>query len=876
MAAERVDLDTLVDYRQAYEAALEGVKLNGLNLLAICPFHADKNASLSVELRTGKYHCFACGASGNYVDFYARMHDIPTSEAYKAILQAHGVEPSGDKRTVAAGYTVQMYALEKRLPVELLTGLCRMTSAKERSGVGYVRIPYMDESGNEIIFRKRYAPGSDPRFKWKAGSAGKIGLYGEWTLARIRELGYAILVEGESDTQTLWHIGLPAIGCPGASMFKAAFAPMLEGLKLYIHVEPDQGGQTFLRHTLQELHNGYFAGEVYQWSCRAFGHKDPSALYIAAGAEEAKAQISQAVASAKPIDLDHFLEAVPEAIQGAPVQLRIPEGYMLSDGGVATFDPQTHEPAVFCRTPLLITRRLRGLDTGEERIEVAFKRDKEWHSSVQARSMVFQSRSITELSKLGLTVTSENAKTIVRYLGALEAENIDLIPRCDSTTHLGWQTGNRFLPSHGGDIVVDVDPSMQGYVNGYSQAGTLERWLKSVDTLRNNAVFRFILAASFAAPLLRPLNQRLFMVYNWGSSKGGKTAALRTALSAWGDPDRIIGNFNATNVALERMAGFYCDLPLGIDERQLAGDNQTRVERLVYMLSDGQGRARGSKAGGLQATSSWRTIILATGEEPLTTETSMTGVSTRVLELYGAPFASREQAAETYALTSAQYGTAGPAFIERLTATSLAELRMVFETVRDYVSYVIGGSAEHSASIAVVGTADVLLEQWLYGRDYDNACRKTCAMIDRIVAALRSDEAKDVNEYAVQFVYDWIMSNVDSFGKGYKGARQLGFIEGDSALIYPSIFSEALTKAGYSSRKTQKYMAEQGYIETAQSADGKTTTSVVRWVGKHTCRVISVDLKKIAPSGSTDKTEPNIEDEEFKSASIDGLSLFDK
>lgn len=871
----RVELDQLIDYRQAYEAALDKCKVSGNNMTAICPFHADKNASLSVELRTGKFHCFACGASGNYVDFYARTHgDMSTSEAYREILQAHGVEPSGEKRTVAAGYSVTLYSIEKRLPMELLTGLCRMSNAKERSGVAYAKLPYMDEHGNEVTYRKRYAPGSTPRFKWKAGSAGHIGLYGEWTLARIRELGYVILVEGESDTQTLWHLGLPALGCPGASMFKATFAPMLEGLRVYIHVEPDQGGQTFLSHTLGALHDGYFLGEVFQWSCRAFAQKDPSALYISVGAEETKARIEQAIASAAPIDLDHYTQAVPEAIQGAPVQLRTPEGYMLTDGGVAIFDPQTHEPAVFCRTPLLITRRLHGLDTDEERIEIAFKRDGEWHSSIQARSMVFQSRSITELAKLGLTVTSENAKLLVRYLGALEAENISLIPRCDSTTHLGWQVGNRFLPSCGGDLVVDVDPSMQGYVNGYSPAGTLEAWLGGVDPLRSNPTFRFIVSAAFAAPLLRLLNQRLFMLYNWGGSKGGKTAALRMALSAWGDPDRIVGNFNATAVALERMAGFYCDLPLGIDERQLAGDNQVRVERLVYMLSAGQGKARGTKAGGLQATSTWKTIILATGEEPLTTEASMTGVSTRVLELYGSPFASQEAASGTYAFTAAQYGTAGPAFVERLIAEPAQELRDVFDTVREYVASIIGRSTEHAASIAVIGTADILVDQWLYGRSYSDACTAACRMLDAVVSSLRTDEARDVNEYAVQFVHDWIMSNADSFTSCPRSGRQLGVIDGDRALVYPSLLSDALVRARYSPRKTLKYMAEHGMVATATEADGKITTSVIRWVDKRTCRVVDIDLKRAMPAQEDE--ERDVSTEGWKSANEDVLSLFDK
>ena len=67
----------------------------------------------------------------------------------------------------------------------------------------------------------------------------------------------------------------------------------------------------------------------------------------------------------------------------------------------------------------------------------------------------------------------------------------------------------------------------------YCQNGTFEKWVEHMAPHRSRQKFRFILAASFAAPLLRIVKQRIFFVYNWGGSKGGKTAALKAALSAW-------------------------------------------------------------------------------------------------------------------------------------------------------------------------------------------------------------------------------------------------------------------------------------------------------------------------------------------------------
>ena len=88
----------------------------------------------------------------------------------------------------------------------------------------------------------------------------------------------------------------------------------------------------------------------------------------------------------------------------------------------------------------------------------------------------------------------------------------------------------------------------------YCQNGTFQKWLEIMEPNRKRDKFRFILAASFTAPLLRIIRQRIFLFTTGAAAKGGKTAALKAALSAWGDPERLMVNFNATQVGLERTA----------------------------------------------------------------------------------------------------------------------------------------------------------------------------------------------------------------------------------------------------------------------------------------------------------------------------------
>ncbi len=847
---DSVNLDQVVDYRAEYTAVIQKYKITGDNLVGLCPFHQDRNDSFSVDLKTGKWHCFAEDEGGNFVTFWAKYQGIDTKEAYKEILARYGITPEHERQaqqTNASGlgsYTLERYSFDKRLPADFLRDTCRVDTGRDRDGTEYLRMPYFFEDGKEAAIRKRYAK---KEFRWMRGSKGKICLYGEWRLPGIRKAGYAVLVEGESDTQTLWYLGIPAIGIAGASMFKDYQTIGLQDLKLYIHKEPDGGGDTFYRKLTHALADTGFTGEVYVWSCQSLGKKDPSDVYLAHGKEEAAKLIREALKRAKAVDLE--AEMREEPITGAPLSLRTPEGWIFSDKGISWIDPKTHTPANVCRTPILLTQRLKSLETGDEKMEVAFKRDGEWQRAIYPRSVIFSSRSITALADLGCTITSENSKNVVKFLGALESENIDIIPKNDATSTFGWQPGRRFIPGHDDGITLDIDPSQRGMAAAYCQNGTMERWIEHMAPHRSREKFRFILAASFAAPLLRIVKQRIFFVYNWGGSKGGKTAALKAALSAWGDPDRLMVNFNATQVGLERTAAFYCDLPLGIDERQLAGNNQGALEKIVYMIASGTGKIRGAKSGGIQTVHQWRTVALATGEEPLSTETSQTGVSTRVLEIYGGPFDNEQDAALMHQQAAMDCGWAGPAFIEHILQMDEREIVERYEDMQRYIRETSQGkNGSHIAGIAAVALADSLIDEWFFGGNP----RESVAEAKRMAASILINQVEanttDVNENAVQFIVDWVLANRSYFGANAIGTC-LGFTSEteNTAYIFPSMLNQALTKAGYSPRKTMKYMAERDLIGTdTDRKTGKKQYSIIKWFGTRSARFVEFHIGKLA------------------------------
>lgn len=878
MAAREINIDDFVDYASEYKAAIKDAKITGDQLIGRCPFHDDNKDSFSADIKTGKCHCFAGCIDGNFISFYAKLNDTDTKTAYKDILGKYGKleEAKKSKKPKFEELTVKEYALSKGFGKDnedFLRNTCRILDGKDRDGTRYVKMPYYNEDGKAEVFRKRYG---NKEFRWSQGSSGKLILYGAWRLPEIRNgAKWLILVEGESDTQSLWYMQIPALGVPGASNFKAPMVEALNGLDVYIHVEPDQGGKTFFEKVCRILKDNNFTGRLFSWSCQQFGVKDPSELFMKEGKAEAYSKITRAKDDAKLINFDNLAELIPEAVKGAPVHLRQPDGWMFTDHGISHIDEKTAIPRVVCRTPILLTKRLRSLETGEEKIEVAFKRDDVWHKAIFPRSTVFTSRSIIQLADLGATVTSENAKYVIKFLEALEAENIDIIDKAESASTFGWHTRGRFMPGHADDITLDVEPSLRSWATAYHSNGTLEEWVAMIRPHRERLRFRFILASAFAAPLLRILSQRIFLIYNWCNSRGGKTAALKAALSVWGDPERLMANFNATQVALERMAGFYNDLPIGIDERQLAGNKQETLEKIVYMLASGTGRARGSKAGGLQMLSTWRTVAIMTGEEPLTTETSQTGISTRILELYGEPFDNEMDASRMHQATMQHYGHAGNEFIDRLIETDEKNLLEIYGKITDTIYKLANGaSGSHIAGIAAVALADLMIDTWIFNDGertdklaYSDESWNKAIEMAKMVIDEQASNVSDVNENAAQYVNEWILSNQSQFNE--RAITCYGTIDDEKAYIFTSILNQVLRKAGYSPRKTIKYLAEQGIIATTTESNGKKVYSVVKKYAGQPSRFVEFDLAKYNQLFESCKTAPSASDDGFYEVSKD-------
>lgn len=88
----------------------------------ICPFHNDKNPSMSVDPRRQTYTCWSCHNSGNVFNFYEQIENVSFREALKALGDKAGVKIS-DSSTVSNKYTkyYDIYELAQKYYQLMLT-----------------------------------------------------------------------------------------------------------------------------------------------------------------------------------------------------------------------------------------------------------------------------------------------------------------------------------------------------------------------------------------------------------------------------------------------------------------------------------------------------------------------------------------------------------------------------------------------------------------------------------------------------------------------------------------------------------------------------------------------------------------------------------
>lgn len=443
----------------------------------------------------------------------------------------------------------------------------------------------------------------------------------------------------------------------------------------------------------------------------------------------------------------------------APIKLKC-KNYICNDLGVVKSEfnqvLMTSVDTVVCTHPILPVERLINIDTNTEKVKLAFYKDKKWQTVIAEKNTLASKSKILQLANTGIEVNENNAKELIIYISDLLTINTETIPCNKAITHLGW-TGNEFIPYTEG-YKFDGDRSFEPVFKNIKEKGDCEVWIDTIRELRKNEVIHFLVASSFASILIEKLHINPFIVHLWGKSGTGKTVALIIAMSVWGNPrvGQLVKNLNSTNVGLERLSAFLNNIPFAGDELQAIKNKYTDFNELIYKLTQGEGKSRGTVDGGIAEQLKWSCAFLTTGEEPITSEYSKEGVKNRVVEIEeNKPLLDDKLSGnDVCKILFDNYGFGGKLFIEKLPTDTILQQRhsKIFkELEQKYKS-----TGKQINAIATVILADEIISKYIFEDD-----------------ALKVDEvdrffSKDIDEAEriYNLIVDWLFANINKF-EGY-------------------------------------------------------------------------------------------------------------
>jgi uncharacterized protein (DUF927 family) len=828
-----------IDNTAFYQKHIPEFNANGRKeILCRCPFHEDSNPSLSVNVESGLFNCFSGCGGGNPIQFIQKLYNIPFNEAVERIKSEEGIV---DTKTLAKA--------RKELPKN-------PTSFLKYEQINTIHKQLINDKKLLMTFHNKYGLSDETIKKYLLGFQKEHFVIpieiepGKWTFKEhkgyqlkgamvslyptdvIKEGLPIVITEGEFKALLLNQLGFLAVsGTGGANTWKPEWNTRFTGFNVILAFDNDEAGRRGAVKVTENLKGPAKSVKVIQWPHELDGGKD-------------KKDVTDffITLNKTPEDFQHLIDNAQETIQEIKdiggIKFIEPEGYEIRENRIDKIVYIKDKPTKIsiCSTPLFITGYALDVDTRTEEVAIAFKQHRKWKSLWIPKRTISDMKKLIELSDHGLQVNSVNVKRMIEYLSSFEAHNIDLTEVSHIAKGVGWKTIrdrrvfilykmiSRIDKSVPDDKEISVEfiaeAGFERFVKALKPEGQYSKWRDCITKVLKYRYACFVFYASFAAPLLRILKAPNFIIDLWGSTSIGKTTVLELAASVWGNPHKEAGglvfSWDSTKVFHERLAGFFCDIPVFPDDSQSADDRI--VTSILYQVASGVGKGRGAITG-IRHNPTWHTICFSTGERPLAQCTIFSGAQARTIELYGSPFpnAGGNFIGDLKQCIRENYGHAGPKFIEGLLCiienpTELSNLKSEYKRYQQMLSNKAGSEIGDRLSqyFATVKIAMDLVCRILNIGDRADAEDTIFRVFDEVLKEAHAHS--DIATRAMRYIISWVTAN-ENFFKWSEKVEQYGrIVDGEYVGIFRHKFNEILKKEGYSDRAVLRGWHDRNWI----------------------------------------------------------------
>lgn len=223
-----------------------GVKLTGggNHRMAVCPFHEDKNPSMSVDLEKEVWFCHGCGAKGSVIDFLA----LKQGKTIAAVMGGNG----DGKPWKPAPKRAPEPPPDDDEPPPADAPAAKPVISKTYS--------YTDETGTEVFQVVRMVPKT---FRQRHQGPGGAWI---WSMDGVQRVLYRLhevvkkecvwVCEGEKDADNLADLGFCATtNVGGAKKWLDSYSDDLAGKDVVICGDTDEPGQDHIKVVFESIRN---------------------------------------------------------------------------------------------------------------------------------------------------------------------------------------------------------------------------------------------------------------------------------------------------------------------------------------------------------------------------------------------------------------------------------------------------------------------------------------------------------------------------------------------------------------------------------------------------------------------------------------------
>lgn len=479
---------------------------------------------------------------------------------------------------------------------------------------------------------------------------------------------------------------------------------------------------------------------------------------------------------------------------------------------------------------IIVTKRLINIEDDTEMFELTFDDNGEWKKKNIPRTMLSSGSNVSKLVNYGICIAPSNANNFCNYINDFYNLNSVIIPTVKSISRLGW-IDNRFksfLPYVKGNIICDVEGEYKKIMENFTSRGSYDVWKNNFLNARENHNVRLYTDASFASPLLKIIGINGFIVHLYGDRGKGKTISLMLAMSVWGNPEMgyLTNGIDNTLFGLEKRAEFLQNLPFSGDEMQNIDKKQFNNDTLIYMISNGSGKGRGTKDGQLDRQSSWNLVMLTTGEIPITSDSSRSGCKVRCIEIQNSHEMYQDIDLMQFAnIIKNNYGFAGEEYIKYLIELGKDEIRKRFEETKEELlkeSQVKLDSKQLNA-VSALKLADELVRERLFSEEKKLGNSEFLGLVkdeDEINIAIRAKESVISEIIRERYYFDDEKDSEEvKAEKRLRRNKTNGKINFEKQEVYINLncLKEYLEKFGFNFNMVKEKWAEDGIIEVYSS-----------------------------------------------------------